>query len=56
MKKGKKYPAELMARVALEVVPGEQTMTELSVHYKIDPNLIAKWKTECPGGARGCVL
>ncbi len=50
MRKRKKYPAELKARVALEALRGEQTMSELSVRYKIHANLIAKWKKKAQEG------
>ncbi len=50
MKKRKKYPAELKARVALEALRGEHTMTALSSRYKIHANLITKWKKRAQEG------
>ncbi len=50
MRKRKKYPAELKARVALEALRGEQTMSELSVRYKSHSNLIANWKKKAQEG------
>ncbi len=50
MQKRKKYPAEMKARVALEALRGEQTMAQLSVRYKIHPNLIATWKKKAQEG------
>ena len=43
-RKRRKYPAELKARVALEALREEATMTELAARYDLHPNLIAKWK------------
>ncbi len=39
-----KYPAELKAKVALEALREESTMTELAARYDVHPNLIANWK------------
>ena len=50
MRKRKKYPAELKARVALEALRGDQTMAELSARHKIHPNLIASWKKKAQEG------
>jgi len=44
MAKRRKYSAELKAKVALEALRGEQTLTELSARYNVHPNLIANWK------------
>ena len=43
-RKRRKYPAELKAKVALEALREEATMTELATRYDVHPNLIAKWK------------
>lgn len=43
-RKRRKYPAELKAKVALEALREEATMTELAARYDVHPNLIAKWK------------
>jgi len=50
MRKRKKYPAELKARVALEALRSDQTMAELSSRHKIHPNLIASWKKKAQEG------
>ena len=50
MKRRKKYPAELKARVALEALRGDQTMAELSSRYKVHPNLITNWKKKAREG------
>ncbi len=43
-RKRRKYPAELKAKVALEALREESTMTELAARYDVHPNLIANWK------------
>jgi transposase len=40
----RKYPPELKAKVALEALREESTMTELAARYDVHPNLIANWK------------
>ena len=40
----RKYPAELKAKVALEALREESTMTELAARYDVHPNLISNWK------------
>ena len=43
-RKRRKYAPELKARVALEALREESTMTELAARYDVHPNLIANWK------------
>ena len=43
-RKRRSYPAELKAKVALEALREEATMTELASRYDVHPNLIATWK------------
>ena len=42
--KRRKYPPELKARVALEALREEATLSELAARYDVHPNLIANWK------------
>ena len=42
----KQYSSEFKAKVALEAVKGEQTLSELSQRYEVHPNMIAKWKSQ----------
>ena len=42
----KKYSSEFKAKVALEAVKGEMTLSELSQKYEVHPNMIAKWKSQ----------
>ncbi len=43
-RKRRKYPAELKAKVALEALREEATLTELAARYDVHPNLITNWK------------
>jgi len=42
----KKHEPTLKARVALEAIKGEKTLAQLSSEYRINSNLISKWKKE----------
>jgi transposase len=42
--KRKRYSSEFKAKVALEAIRGEYTLTELSTRYDMHPNMITKWK------------
>jgi len=43
-RKRRQYPPELKAKVALEALREESTMSELASRYDVHPNLIANWK------------
>ena len=43
-RKRRKYPAELKAKVALEALREEATLSELAARYDVHPNLITNWK------------
>ncbi|SFD96223.1 transposase [Salipiger profundus] len=44
MSKRRNHDAELKARVALESVKGERTVSELAVEYGVHPTMIHQWK------------
>lgn len=44
--KRKRYSAEFKAKIALEAIKGEQTITELGNHYGLHPNMITNWKRQ----------
>ena len=50
-RKRRSYPAELKAKVALEVLREEAPMAELAARYGVHPNLITNWEDE--GSAAG---
>jgi transposase len=40
----KTYSPKFKARVAIEVLRGEKTLSQLGSHYKVHPMQIAKWR------------
>lgn len=44
--KRKRYSAEFKAKVALEAIKGEQTVSELGSRYGLHPNMITNWKRQ----------
>lgn len=51
--KRKQYSAEFKAKVALEAVRGEKTVSELASQYEIHPTMINNWKRQLLEGASG---
>jgi len=46
----RKFDARFKAKVALEAIKGEKTMSQLSSDYGVHPNQISKWKKELMKG------
>lgn len=42
----KRYSATFKAKVALEAIKGQRTVSEIASEYGVHPNLIAKWKRQ----------
>lgn len=40
----KNYPADFKAKVALEAVKGERSLSELASRYEVHPNQIGQWR------------
>jgi transposase-like protein len=40
----KRYPADFKAKVALEAVKGERSLSELASRYEVHPNQISQWR------------
>ena len=45
-RKRRQYSADFKARVAVEAVRGDRTISEISSHYEVHPNQVAKWKKQ----------
>ena len=44
--KRNRYSAEFKAKVALDAIKGEQTISELGTRYGLHPNMITNWKRQ----------
>ena len=44
--KRNRYSAEFKAKVALDAIRGEQTLSELATRYGVHQNMIATWKRQ----------
>ncbi len=53
MSKRKQHSPEFKAKVALEVLKGEQTVAELASRFGIHPTMIHIWKRALLEGASG---
>ena len=52
MSKRRNHDAAFKARVALEAVKGERTVSELAAEYGVHPTMIHQWKKVAAGGCR----
>ena len=46
MKSKRKFTPEFKAKVAIEAVKGQKTLSELSKQYELTPKQISEWKKE----------
>ena len=53
MSKRRNHGAAFKARVALEAVKGERTVSELATTYGVHPTMIHQWKRSLLDGAAG---
>ena len=53
MSKRKQYNPEFKAKVALEALKGERTVSELSSRFSVHPTMIDQWKKALLEGASG---
>lgn len=51
MKKRRNHDAGFKARVALEALKGERTVSEISAEYGVHPTMIHQWKKALLDGA-----
>jgi len=47
----KQYSPDFKARVAMEALKGEETISELAIRFEVHPTQITKWKKELVVGA-----
>jgi transposase len=48
--KRRRFSAEFKAKVALEALRGEQTLSELAAKFDLHPNMITQWKRQAAEG------
>jgi transposase len=48
--KRRRFSAGFKAKVALEALKGEQTLSELAARFDLHPNMIAQWKRRATEG------
>lgn len=53
MSKRRNHDSAFKARVALEAVKGERTVSELATEYGVHPTMIHQWKRSLLEGAAG---
>ena len=53
MSKRKQHAPEFKAKVALEALKGEETVTELASRFGVHPTMIHQWKRALLEGASG---
>ena len=53
MSKRKQHSPEFKAKVALEAVKGEETVSELASRFGVHPTMIHQWKRALLDGASG---
>ena len=46
----KSYPPSLKAKISVEAIRAQKTITELAQFYHVNPNLITKWKKQALEG------
>ncbi len=42
----KNHPAKLKAKVAIEAIEGQRTISEIAQQYGVHPNLVFSWKRQ----------
>ena len=50
MAKRRNFSAQFKAKVALEALRGERTLSELAARYEIHPSVITNWKKRAREG------
>lgn len=47
----KTYPPKFKMAVAIDVVRGEKTLSQVAAEHGVSPSLAAEWRDELPDGA-----
>ena len=55
MSKRKQHAPEFKAKVALETLKGEKTVSELASRLGVHPTMIHQWKRPCLKAHRACL-
>ena len=42
----KNYTSDFKAKVVIEVLQGEKSLSEIAAHYNLNPNMVRTWKSE----------
>ncbi|MBQ4262550.1 MAG: transposase, partial [Ruminococcus sp.] len=42
----KTYTSEFKAKVVIEVLQGEKSLSEIASQYNLNPNMVRNWKSE----------
>ncbi len=50
MRKRRKFAPEFKAKVALEALSGEHTLSELAAKHDIHPNVVQQWRRQAKEG------
>mgnify|MGYP001176822887 CR=1 FL=1 len=53
MSKRRNFSAEFKAKVALEALVGDRTLSELAAKHGVHPNMITQWKRQAKEGLPG---
>ena len=51
-KKRRNHSATFKAKVALDAIKGEKTLSELATHYELHPTQIQQWKKQLLEGSK----
>ena len=49
----RRFTGEFKAKVALEAIKGQRTVTEIAQHYGVHPNQVSDWKRQALEYVRG---
>ena len=57
MSKRRRFSDDFKAKIALEALRGDQTLSQIATRYKLHPNQISQWKRQALDGLSGvCCL